>query len=154
MRITSTGAVLQPNQPAFYAAGSTSTSYSGGSIIGFSKSNTTNPYDQTNSFNNSTSAFTAPVGGLYHFDVAIYVWSGSSSTVQSYAVYVNGSAYSNSDTFIAYQQVTSTSADQQTRWSFTIKLNSGDYIQIGIRPGAPTLSIYAGHTYFQGFLVG
>ncbi len=73
MRIDSSGRVTAPYQPCFLAGRSGTQTYSAGNTIVFNLE----IFDQSNSYNNSTGVFTAPVTGRYLFLVTVLVQSSA-----------------------------------------------------------------------------
>ena len=144
MRISSTGAVTMPNQPAFRldSAGGW-TAWTSGSVSKVTLL-TTETHDRGN--NASSSRFTAPVAGIYHFDASLYCSSAAGLT--QLFIYKNGSG--NVSYTLNYN---TSSGDQVINGSGDVSLAVNDYVEIWARaPG----NIYggAGHTVFQGYLLG
>jgi hypothetical protein len=139
MRINSSGQITNSYNPAFFSIFNTATYTAGqtftGSLTG------TNPSTRSSYYSNGT--FTAPVAGYYQFNFQVYDFNSNNA---SYAVFKNGSGYVPSDWF---QMV---GGNPMLAWSFVLYLNAGDYIQMGIRAGS--ISIYGGHSYWSGFLIG
>jgi C1q domain len=139
MRINSGGAITTSYNPAFFSI-ITGGAYTSGQTFGGSLTGT-NPSTRSSYYSNGT--FTAPVAGYYQFNFQVYDFNSNNA---SYAVFKNGSGYVPSDWF---QMV---GGNPMLAWSFVLYLNAGDYIQMGIRAGS--ISIYGGHSYWSGFLIG
>jgi|9_EtaG_2_1085328.scaffolds.fasta_scaffold04882_6 hypothetical protein len=142
MRIDSTGIVTKPYTPAFScnSSGNYTTTTGDQNIKTFASSNATSLNVGSHL---SGGKFTAPVDGLYHFDLkgaAVY----SSGYLFMY-VFKNGSAMSNA---YHYMYQTSNSATL----SFTVKADAGDYFEPYINTN------YSGGTVsailFSGHLIG
>ncbi len=149
--IDSSGRVTMPNQPSFLSSG-------GGQGTLTTNTNTVLSlnYSVTNvgsHYNTSTSAFTAPIAGLYKFYFQIYTQNGAN--VKSIAWRKNGSEISfGGDTAISFQGGTNIS-DVTISGSVILSLAANDYIQIGVRNlGSANLTWYAGHSWWYGYLIG
>lgn len=97
-------------------------------------------------FNTSTGRFTAPISGMYQFNVCLY--NNETGDVAHYlSVFVNGSAY---NSILGLYQSTDTAYPDNTQsLSVSINLNASDYIEI-----QATQDVYGGHSFFNGYLVG
>jgi hypothetical protein len=143
MIIDSADRVTMPYQPAFCVSGLSGT-YVGPCTFPFNAFALGIPSQKSINFNTSNGVFTAPISGLYQFNLNIYNHNVSDV---AYAVFKNGSALVPSDWF---QRQSGTVT--MTTWSFALYLNLNDYIQMGLRGG--TVNVYSGHTYFSGYLIG
>lgn len=143
--LTSTGSTTKwvNNQVGFAAYANTSTSFSNGYITMDAES-----YDDGNAYNTSTSTFSAPSAGLYHFDAAVrlngyttagqYCWIG---------LYVNGGLVKD----VTSQTSTNT-------WGMNIsadlKLNANDAVRVWILgPGTMSSVTGAFNTWMTGHKV-
>ena len=147
MRIDSSGRVTMPYQPSFKVAAN----YSVPTLIaGAALSYTVVEYDVGNNFANSR--FTAPVAGVYHFDVSVFVSTVVSGSGFSYIVLLkNGSIiapYSHSDT----NNITSYDTLSLSR---TVQLAANDYVQVYVF-NDPNHRVYNSTSYnhFSGHLIG
>jgi hypothetical protein len=147
MRIDASGRVTMPYQPSFkVAANYGSPPYINGATLLY----TAVEYDVGNNFANSR--FTAPVTGVYHFDVSLMVTTVSSGSGFSYiALTKNGNVtapYSHSDS------ANITSYDTLTL-SRTIQLAANDYVQVYVYNHI-SHRVYQGPNYnhFSGHLIG
>ena len=87
MRIDADGRVTMPYQPAFRVNATFSHSLgSGWETVGYD----TNLTQRGNGYNTSTSIFTAPVAGWYHFSAAL-TFTGNTDTDGTFAISINGS---------------------------------------------------------------
>lgn len=109
-------------------------------------------YDDPNAFNTTTSEFTAPAAGLYRFDVQL-AWQGGASysgnkTFQI-EIYKNGGQASSS-----YDYLQSTSLPASQRTGFTLKLASGDKVDIRVKQDTGiNQTINLAFTFFTGYRI-
>ena len=147
MRIDSAGRVTMPNQPSFKVATNYSTqTYIAGATLLY----TVEEYDVGNNFANSR--FTAPVAGVYHFDVSVFVRAVTPASGFSYiALTKNGGIlypYSHSDN----GNITNYEALSLSR---TVQLAANDYVQV-YAFNHTSHTVYNGTSYnhFSGHLIG
>lgn len=159
MRIHASGNITTPYQAAFFAngAGGWTDLIDGGKIYltdssGNSKLNNTN---RNSSYYDSANArFTAPVTGLYHISVTLYVNNQNSANVCSIVPRVNGAELQPNDILFFFSLTYSTSDFAQSG-SVNLYLNAGDYVEIYKRAGnAGTNRYYKGHSNWCGHLLG
>lgn len=97
-------------------------------------------------FNTSTGRFTAPVAGMYQFNICLY--NNNLGDANHYmAIYKNGSPYNS--VLGLYQNPDSSYPDNTNTLSISIDLNASDYIEV-----QATNDVYGGHSFFNGYLVG
>ena len=146
MKINPAGQVTTPQQPAVRAS-RTGGNYSGSSTEVIVWNNVI--YNQGNHYNNSNGRFTAPVSGVYQFNVMGSV-TGSPQNAAIHRASING-AYQ-ADVFpIASSTVQHISYAN----SFLLNLSTNDYVQIW-SPGGSVLWYGTGnvHNHFSAYLVG
>jgi hypothetical protein len=156
LRIDSSGRVTMPYQPAFMVRGDENTTKAANSKFSFTSSTTGSTkvcFDRLGNWSNANDRFTAPVTGVYNFSFGIYRQSATTQYF-SLAPRVNGSELSNGDTFIFFQDRTNTETDCTVSGSFLLNLTANDYVELFMRNGASTITVYSGHTFFGGYLVG
>jgi hypothetical protein len=153
MSIDSSGRVTTPSQPAFLAHGNSGAYYSistlgGGSYISFANAVT----NIGNCFNPSNSRFSAPVAGMYHFDVAVYTRTGSASEDIYPRWRVNNSSNKG---YIYWWNTTGAEIHHTITDSINIYLNAGDDIGVTINGNANS-DIHLGfqESRFSGYLLG
>jgi hypothetical protein len=71
IKVTTAGEITKPLQPAFSAYANANILNQTGDGTVYTVAFDTEYYDQNSDYNNSTYIFTAPVTGVYHFDVSI-----------------------------------------------------------------------------------
>ena len=161
LRIDSSGRVTMPYQPAFMVRGDESGSKAENTKFAFTSTassgaiNTRVTFDRLGNWSNDNDRFTAPVAGAYHFYFGLYRQSAT-STFFSVAPRVNNSQLTISDTFIFFTSPTGESGntDDGMYGSFTLNLEANDYVELFMRGGANTITIYNGHSFFGGHLIG
>lgn len=145
--INGSGHVTKPYQPAFHVrADYGAQTYFVNQAIGY----TLEEYDVANNFANSR--FTAPVAGLYHFDVSVFVNTLTANTGYSYLYLTKNGSYrapyvhSDSNGIASYITLT---------LSRDIQLAANDYVQVYLF-NYSTMRLYAGSAYnhFSGYLIG
>ena len=151
LNINTSGYVVTVLQPSFMVGFSSSgnLALADNTLIPFDNKTTGSCYDVSGSFNTSTNRFTAPVTGVYLFQVNI-----ASSTAGGLSVQLkkNGSAITNgSDTITGFTQNTGASAITMIT-TVQVQLNSGDYIEAFTRNGA--YSVFKNHSWMLGRLLG
>ncbi len=158
MTIDTSGRVTMPYQPAFHAYGTSGswTTFSNGSwttlVLPATALNTGNHY------NTSSSTFTAPVAGVYHFYYKVYgrVQSGGgASTYWQSRFQKNNAGISGYGALIMAYQYTVGGTDEIATYSMTISLAANDQITLH----AQSAGSYNGEYYppaceFGGHLIG
>ncbi len=158
MTIDTSGRVTMPYQPAFHAYGTSGswTTFSNGSwttlVLPATALNTGNHY------NTSSSTFTAPVAGVYHFYYKVYgrVQSGGgASTYWQSRFQKNNAGISGYGALIMAYQYTVGGTDEIATYSTTVSLAANDQITLH----AQSAGSYNGEYYppaceFGGHLIG
>jgi len=157
MTIDSAGRMTTPYQPAFMVRGDESGSKASDSKFSFTKTpgDAKICFDRANNWSDANDRFTAPVAGVYQFTFGLYRQSATSS-IFSVAPRVNGSQVSNGDTFIFFTSATGETGntDDGMYGTFYMNLSANDYVELYMRSGATTITIYGGHSFFGGHLIG
>jgi hypothetical protein len=86
-KVDSNGYVTIPFQPAFRATATTSVTITSAQRLPYNSTSDSGGFDNTNSYNTSTYAFTAPVGGVYFFQASTYT---DANTESMWDIRVNG----------------------------------------------------------------
>ena len=154
MNIAAAGQITMPNQPAFRAFRSSSVSVANSGIVVFDSTIT----NIGSNYNTSNGRFTAPVAGMYQFNMQVLFESLSNGNQCECTMFVNGGGTYNFGPRVKYQ------ADY-TGWdgyvsligTISIYLNASDYVQVAQQSGG-TRTIYGNATgvwsTFSGFLIG
>lgn len=123
--------------------------YTGSGVIPFNST----PYNYGGGFNTSNGYFTAPVEGLYFFDITMMSANNSSYINTYYRLSKNGNVSSSTGSLNQYVYSTSYSATHKN-WAggtlFYLNVNDYVYVYTG-NVGLYMNSIY--YTRFSGFLV-
>jgi hypothetical protein len=143
--IDNAGRVRMPYQPAFSATGG-----AGNVTISYPTAVTlsTTHFNRGSHYNTSTSKFTAPVAGVYQFNLSIYL----NSTTANIVFLVNNAQIGGGDP--DNLQFKSTDSPYTMAMSICTSLAANDTVSISSRDGSGNSTVYTGHTTFSGFLVG
>lgn len=140
LTIDGNGYVSTPTRPAFYARATGSLSFStAGERIIFGVTD----YNDTNSYDPSTSVFTAPISGLYMFTWQVYSAANAPITSMFIAHNIDN---------IYEGLVLAGNHYQSIDGAISLKLISGDTIRMNHRQGIIHLNAYYSH--FSGYLIG
>jgi hypothetical protein len=106
-------------------------------------------YQGPNAYNTSTHRYTAPVAGIYQFNVHVY--GNNSTNLHSFAIRVNGSIRSRSSGYGNSQ------SDTYVSGSASFKLTANDYVDV-VSSGSGIVNFYGGsqtiYSTWSGYLVG
>ena len=152
MTIDTSGRVSRSVIPAFFVYNSTNDWFSNigaGTLIQFN----TAKFNLGNHFNLSTYKFTAPIAGLYQFNIRMYV--NNDAGVNAWGVAINDTVYNHSNAsyplFGDLAQGIGTS-DFGSTGSHLLNLNANDTVDV--RAMHANLDYFGTMTSFSGFLVG
>ena len=152
MRIDSSGNVLTPNQPFFYADTVANVSAAGSVVVRYTNIRQSRG---THGYNTSNGRFTAPVAGVYHFNwVYLYTGAATGMTIDD--------GYNLNGTFIfggnryKYENWTFGDAYVAVQGDATVYLNASDYFEVKTSngSGSPYFYSYPEWGYLQGCLLG
>ena len=147
MRIDGYGRVTINTIPSFHAR----TNYSSPTSVNGVPDYSYVEYNVGSHFSTSTNRFTAPVAGLYHFDVSLFCnVSSSNSGYFWFTLTKNGNIvgpYSHSDNnnIVAYDTM---------NLSRDLQLAANDYVQVHVLTSAMTVYNTNAYNHFSGFLIG
>ena len=146
MKLDASGRVTKPQQPAFRAS-RTGGNYTGSSSVVIVWNNVI--YNQGSHYDNSNGRFTAPVAGVYQFNVMGSV-TASPANSAIHRVRINGSYQAD-----IFPIATSSASHISYANSFLLNLSANDYIDVS-SPGGSVQWYGSGniHNHFSGFLVG
>ena len=159
LRINSNGVITKPNQPGFFARSNVSNmDINTGDKIQYNVITTGagNFNNRNSGYNATLSRFTAPVTGMYHFTIALYIANQNLSNICSIVPRINGNELSNGQDIIFFFSIKNAAfADTTMTGSMTMQLNQGDYVEVFRRNGQTgTHRFYGPHSHFCGFLIG
>jgi hypothetical protein len=150
--INSSGNVTMPYQPAFYA-------YQSASLDKATTGPFTTEFNTTlvnvgSHYSTSTGRFTAPVAGVYFFQLKALPRYGSSNGAVELTFYKNGSNVVGRS--FVYGSMLSTANHAQVTANLYISLAVNDYVQMGIYAVSAGTNVYYGENLasFCGHLVG
>ena len=151
MRIDESGRVTMPNQPAFAAVLTTSSTATSGAVIPVNSA----PVNIGNHYNTSTYTFTAPVSGRYFLSYFIRYNGYQASIYLHPRLYINGGAIDYTHSIVSIGTSTGAAYTSLT-WSGVVQLAANDAITLhDASQGGVTLGTYQGNqTGFTGHLIG
>lgn len=145
--------VTMPEKPAFSATLSSDFDFTDAtwSKVGFDNTE----FDIGSNFNTSSNEYTAPVDGIYHFDVFLTFLDATQTASGDYifvAIYVNGSA----EKYLSSLRGAGLNADTAIGGGVTLQLTANDDVSVYVYQdsSSPTLDSGTTRTTFSGFLVG
>ena len=155
MTIDASGRILTPARPAFRAEkrASQQTVTSGvTALVTFEHE----AFDIGSDYDTSTSRFTAPLAGIYHFNAVVRaVANGGTMDYVSMKLYKNGSLYAD---MFQMQTANNQMGNSHIGGSATVQLVATDYVSIhaSISGDSPYVGNHATgqRTWFSGHLIG
>lgn len=112
-------------------------------------------------YDTSTSAFTAPVSGVYYFTSSLYFYKNPSTGADSYVhpmFFVNGSSLTRSASSGAEYRIRGRTYygggyAHDTQINNIFRLTAGDYVQLYVYGGG-SLQWYGNQSFFAGAIIG
>ena len=147
-----TGIVTFPNRPAFFVYNSTNdwtSNVTAGTLIIFN----TAKFNVGGHFDLSTYKFTAPVTGLYQFNVRMYVNNDAGDN--AWGVAINNTVYNHSNAnYPLFGNLVSPGSgnDQGANGSHCLQLNASDTVHVQSMNN--NLDYFGSMTSFSGYLIG
>jgi hypothetical protein len=149
MRINSSGYITTPSQPKFFARKTTSTALSSTEVQLIYDTVT---FNIGSCYNASNGRFTAPVTGVYQFNITNSFTSSNNNVYNAVYPWVNGS--SSTYNWVRLRGTTVNGAYGGINGSMTIALTAGDYLQLTAYSQFTGVSLSSDETTFSGFLIG
>ena len=155
LTIDSSGRILTPARPAFRAekrASNQTLSSGTTALITFEHE----AFDIGSDYDTSTSRFTAPIAGIYHFNAVVRaVANNGTMDYVSMKLYKNGSLYAD---MFQMQTAANQMGNSHIGGSATVQLAATDYVSIhvSISGTSPLVHAHASgqRTWFSGHLIG
>jgi len=152
MTIDSSGRLFTPKRPAFFAMG-TSYTWVTGASAGTVLTLDGTKFNIGSHFNTTNYRFTAPVDGVYQFNMTAYVQDSQNNS--AVAIALNGTQIHHTNSsypLLSFYSQNSSSYDNQGGVSACLQLSANDYIDLR--------TVYSSGDYFpamchlSGFLIG
>ena len=145
-KIDSSGRVIKPKQPSFYAYGSPNGSIATSSAYASPTFNQTG-HNIGGHFNTSTYRFTAPVAGRYFFHLSVY-WNSTNG-------YSRLRIEKNGGTIDHYNMKPGTGGDHSQQVFGVVQMAVNDYVLGQVQSDQSNSYFRArNHTFFEGYLLG
>lgn len=145
--VDSSGRVIMAGQPSFYATRSSSSSTLGAGTyydVIFDVAH----HNIGSNYNTSTGVFTAPVAGLYQFNMIVR-FDNVGGTYHLIRPYINGVSVNG-----IYSIQQESGSYDTAAISFAYLLSANDTVKTVIREHSDTSWIYSSQSSFSGYLVG
>lgn len=109
----------------------------------------TKEYDNTNGYSTAAATYTAPVAGIYYFDVAVQYASVPSNTILITSILVNSTSAETK----RLDEVIIGGGNITRRGSCQLKLAAGDIVRVGARGSGNAIGTNSAITTFAGHLL-
>jgi len=146
MTIDSTGRILTPARPAFFAYLPSSVAINNTSETDMCQYMTSTDFNVGGHYS-ASGGFVAPIDGIYSFQVGFYFYPIAYAEVE---VHKNGTRYQRLSNIVAASAVN----PYANNYAFLMQLSSSDEVKVAVSAGTATLYHGDRNTFFSGFLVG
>ena len=152
MTVDSSGRLLTPQRPAFFAHGTNSgwtESQTAGTVLVLNATK----FNIGNHFNTSNYRFVAPVSGVYQFNATSYVQQANNTG--GITIAVNGTIFNHTNTsypLVLFYSHNSSSPDNAGGFSTCLQLNASDYVTLVCAYN--NTDYYGSMSHLSGFLIG
>jgi hypothetical protein len=155
MRIDSSGRMTLPYQPAFRAYATTAQTPGSQVAIIFNNDSATNMFNIGSHYNTSNGRFTAPVTGVYVFQVQLLFSGQTAGTGGDTAIYKNGASIISFNRRRYTADATGYGGYLESATTNILKLTAGDYITVVNDASSRVLYVNDPNwTHFAGWLLG
>jgi len=155
MRIDASGRVTLPYQPSFRAYATTAQTPGSQVVIIFNNDSATNMFNIGSHYNTSNGRFTAPVTGVYVFQVQLLFSGQTAGTGGDTAIYKNGASIISFNRRRYTADATGYGGYLESATTNILKLTAGDYITVVNDASSRVLYVNDPNwTHFAGWLLG
>jgi len=155
MRIDNSGRITLPYQPAFRAYATTAQTPGSQVAIIFNNDSATNMFNIGSHYNTSNGRFTAPVTGVYVFQVQLLFSGQTAGTGGDTAIYKNGASIISFNRRRYTADATGYGGYLESATTNILKLTAGDYITVVNDASSRVLYVNDPNwTHFAGWLLG
>ena len=155
MRITASGLITTPYQPAFRAVDGSGITLTAGSPAVFDSTSTTGGFNRGSHYSTSNGRFTAPIAGVYQFQASLGTngWSSGNTSQDHFTLRVNNNAYVYSIKRENIDSANSANGYFTDYASFTVNLSANDYVTVVPNYNNNSFG-NSSYTWFEGFFIG
>lgn len=155
MRIDASGRVTLPYQPSFRAYATTAQTPGSQVVIVFNNDSATNMFNIGSHYNTTNGRFTAPVTGVYVFQVSLLFSGMTAGQGGDTAIYKNGASIISFNRRRYTADATGYGSYLESSTTNILKLTAGDYITVVNDASSRVLYVNDPNwTHFAGWLLG